>query len=307
MNNKKQHLYIQYSEQISNDAKTVKEKLTEADLALVIKDITKRVAFGCVCLVSEREREGVACDSLWRNSGRELISYDNIGDYLGYFAKGMIRMLPYLRPMENMTEDERAEIRILIQENYKEPYGEVKMSGADNILLSVSLSTEVISDYLDSRQFDWRGLIPKGLAVEMDNDDYNNHKSFFKASYAVGSEFLKNCDTKTEAGCEPTDTVLLFGETNPEGEPDYEWGCVRGWKEAGAICVTIPAWFAEYAYANRERKDFAKFVTDMKEHIDCAYRSFPLDLQTMYEIDASVNAYCNVFKDTDKYLISNDK
>lgn len=39
-------MYIQYSEQISNDAKLVKEKLTEADLALVIKDITKRVAFG---------------------------------------------------------------------------------------------------------------------------------------------------------------------------------------------------------------------------------------------------------------------
>ena len=296
-------MYIQYSEQISNDAKTVKEKLTEADLALVIKDITKRVVFGCVCLVSERELDGVAGDSLWRNSARELISYDNIGDYLGYFAKGKIRMLPYLRPMESMTEDERAEIRVLIQENYKEPYGEVKMSGADNLLLSVSLSTEVVSDYLDSRQFDWRGLIPKGLAVKMDDEVYDNYKSFFKASYAVGSDFLKNSGKETEADSEPTDTVLLFGGTNPEGKPDYEWGCVRGWKEAGAICVTIPAWIVDYAYSNRERKDFAKFVTDLKEHIDCAYRSFPLDLQNVYEIDESVNAYCNVFKGTDKYSV----
>lgn len=296
-------MYIQYSEQISNDAKTVKEKLTEADLALVIKDITKRVVFGCVCLVSERERDDVTGDSLWRNSGRELISYDNIGDYLGYFAKGKIRMLPYLRPMESMTEDERAEIRVLIQENYKEPYGEVKMSGADNLLLSVSLSTEVVSDYLDSRQFDWRGLIPKGLALEMGNEDYDNYKGFFKASYAVGSEFLKNGGKETEANSKPTDIVLLFGETNPDGKPDYEWGCVRGWKKAGAMCVTIPAWIVDYAYVNRERKDFAKFVTDLKEHIDCAYRSFPIDLQTMYEIDESVNAYCNVFKDTDKYSV----
>jgi hypothetical protein len=296
-------MYIQYSEQISNDAKTVKEKLSEADLALVIKDITKRVVFGCVCLVSERELDGVAGDSLWRNSARELISYDNIGDYLGYFAKGKIRMLPYLRPMESMTEDERAEIRVLIQENYKEPYGEVKMSGADNLLLSVSLSTEVVSDYLDSRQFDWRGLIPKGLAVKMDDEVYDNYKRLFKASYAVGSEFLKNGGKETEADSKYTDTVLLFGGINPDGKPDYEWGCVRGWREAGAICVTIPACIAEYAFANRERKDFAKFVADLKEHIDCAYKSFPLDLQTVHDIDASVNAYCKVFKDTDKYLI----
>ena len=39
-------MYIQYSEKISDDAKSVKEKLTEADLALVIKDIAKRVVFG---------------------------------------------------------------------------------------------------------------------------------------------------------------------------------------------------------------------------------------------------------------------
>lgn len=296
-------MYIQYSEKISDDAKSVKGKLTEADLALVIKDITKRVVFGCICLVSERERDGVAGDSLWRNSGRELISYDNIGEYLGYFAKGEIRMLPYLRPMESMTEDERAEIRILIQENYKEPYGEVKMSGADNLLLSVSLSTEVVSDYLDSRQFDWRGLIPKGLAVEMDNDDYNNHKGLFKASYAVGSEFLKNNVKETKADSKPVDIVLIFGATNPEGKPDYEWGCVRGWKDAGAICVTIPAWITDYAYVSRELKDFANFIADLKEHIDCAYRSFPIDLQTMYEIDESVTAYCNMFRNTDRYLV----
>ena len=175
-------IFIEFSKKITNDSKKVKEHLEEDEKALVIKDITKRVIFGCQCLVNLRSLDG----SQWLSPAREGISYSNIGDYIERFSKGEIRIVPYLRPMEKMTKEERAELCRLIQENYKEPYGEVKLSGADNILLSVALSVEVVSDFLDSRQFDWRGLIPKGLAVKMTNKTYNCKKGYFKTYYAVG-------------------------------------------------------------------------------------------------------------------------
>ena len=56
---------------------------------------------------------------------------------------------PYLRPMSNMTEEERDELASIQEKNL--PYPSVKYSGCD---------------YLNSIHVDYRGLIPMGLALE---------------------------------------------------------------------------------------------------------------------------------------------
>lgn len=64
---------------------------------------------------------------------------------------------PYLRPMSSMTEEERNE------------YLDVKMQECERVALAEVYRPEAISivlDWLNAHNFDYRGLIPKGLAIE---------------------------------------------------------------------------------------------------------------------------------------------
>lgn len=62
---------------------------------------------------------------------------------------------PYLRPMSSMTEEEK-----------KEVFSCISSKGWE-----VSASQEI--DWLNSHHFDYRGLIEKGLAIEVTDISYN--------------------------------------------------------------------------------------------------------------------------------------
>lgn len=68
---------------------------------------------------------------------------------------------PYLRPMSSMTEEEFKEYHSMLID--------VDNSG----LMNQGLITKIV-DWLDSKMFDHRNLIPKGLALEAPNDMYKN-------------------------------------------------------------------------------------------------------------------------------------
>ena len=74
----------------------------------------------------------------------------NYGDVLRdtFYYNKIVKIKPYLRPMSNMTEEEK-----LMYEGL--------MIGTDNI----SYMLDVI-DWLNSHHFDYRGLIKKGLAID---------------------------------------------------------------------------------------------------------------------------------------------
>ena len=85
---------------------------------------------------------------------------------------------PYLRPMSSMTEEEK---RMLWEELDK-----------DMDIISENLDAPVINiynnrvyrgnpihneiDFLNKNHFDWRGLIPMGIAIEAPEGMYNNTK-----------------------------------------------------------------------------------------------------------------------------------
>lgn len=73
---------------------------------------------------------------------------------------------PYLRPMSTMTEEEKKKIQALYHENtqnvFKDPD---KVRGYRFYDISVV-------DWLNSHHFDYRGLIPMGLALEAPKDMY---------------------------------------------------------------------------------------------------------------------------------------
>lgn len=72
---------------------------------------------------------------------------------------------PYLRPMSSMTEEEREEYRKL---------GGVMSYNPEHDTWAMCAFTPEAYDWLNKKMFDYRGLIPMGLALEAPKDMYNN-------------------------------------------------------------------------------------------------------------------------------------
>ena len=90
---------------------------------------------------------------LHRGETQRLLIMDSFGSYQvnGYdawFDLNSVIFKPYLRPMSSMTEEELAE------------YNRLELSDFRRI------------DWLNAHHFDYRGLIEKGLALEMPKDMY---------------------------------------------------------------------------------------------------------------------------------------
>ena len=69
---------------------------------------------------------------------------------------------PYLRPMSSMTEEEVKEFAALES---------IDILGGDIKITCVELSVDAI-DWLNAHHFDYRGLIPMGLALEAPENMY---------------------------------------------------------------------------------------------------------------------------------------
>ena len=73
---------------------------------------------------------------------------------------------PYLRPMSSMTEEEKVEIQDLYHKNTQEVFKDPsEIRGYRFYDISVV-------DWLNEHHFDYRGLIPMGLALEAPEDIY---------------------------------------------------------------------------------------------------------------------------------------
>ena len=80
---------------------------------------------------------------------------------------------PYLRPMYSMTEEESAELSNIISEWFdkelfyltEEPFLEYSLSR-----LKYSINP-LLFDWFNANHFDYRGLIPKGLAIAVTEED----------------------------------------------------------------------------------------------------------------------------------------
>lgn len=99
------------------------------------------------------------------------------GQYLLY-EKGCLTPLvvdevrPYLRPMSSMTEDERKELK---EEHKKDEriYVEVieRIANGDEYARGTAVP-HFAADWCNEHHFDYRGLIPMGLALEAPEDMY---------------------------------------------------------------------------------------------------------------------------------------
>ena len=83
-------------------------------------------------------------------------------------------MLPYLRPMSSMTEEEKKELKKLFdaEEVTSDSICFLEGGTLEEYVSQVGYSfcAELI-DWLNAHHFDYRGLIEKGLAIEVTEDN----------------------------------------------------------------------------------------------------------------------------------------
>jgi hypothetical protein len=88
----------------------------------------------------------------------DCVKYDTVGTYIRLMDDEKFSIKPYLRSMSSMTEVEKVIYKSL-KEDIDEDYCEI-----------IQLP---LIDWLNKKMFDYRGLIPKGLALEAPEGMYN--------------------------------------------------------------------------------------------------------------------------------------
>jgi len=140
--------------------------MTQEEKQLLLKDLCARVPYVTFVYVEWHETEELEICEGCEDDEEEpnihtLISCNYYGecDLDDNLYKTIYDIKPYLRPLSSMTAEE------------KEDFG-VPFTSEGLVTLA---DTVECMDWLNSHQFDYRGLIEKGLALEAPEGMYNKH------------------------------------------------------------------------------------------------------------------------------------
>jgi len=133
--------------------------MTQEDKELILKDLSARLPYGvqCSCTWSHEVPNGTT--GCIQELSTFLIEEIEIMDNPEYDCQ-ICEIKPYLRPMSSMTEEEKV---YLSQRHFYE---------GESAYANVYIAAEVV-DWMTEHHLDFRGLIPKGLALEAPNGMYN--------------------------------------------------------------------------------------------------------------------------------------
>ena len=149
--------------------------MTQENKELLLRDLSARLTYGVIVDYKENEYDfhhwkiSTLHAPAYSQSG-SLINTDSDGwiEYEEYKGCGMStgsrplhlgKVLPFLRPMSSMTEEELSEYRAICR------YHNIKGT-------IVYEDTYKSFDWLNAHHFDYRGLIEKGLALEAEKGMY---------------------------------------------------------------------------------------------------------------------------------------
>jgi len=129
--------------------------MTQEDKNLLLKDLCARLPYGV-------RMKGVNEDfNLSTGTSPNRLSY--VLNSVKFSMETDFK--PYLRPMSSMTEEEKKEISELIDAPIEiDSDGDIIYLGGYSIIPCSDY--QIYIDYLISHHFDYRGLIPMGLAIE---------------------------------------------------------------------------------------------------------------------------------------------
>lgn len=139
---------------------------------LLLKDLCARLLYGVIC--NTPKGDGYLCSINQTVFGTEY-GFNVNPLKRDYFCFGDSEtdeqvIKPYLRPMSSMTEEEKDELYTAM-----DWYGEIDESGNVYTKGQEKVYRETFYEYTDwliSHHFDFRGLIPMGLALEAPDNMY---------------------------------------------------------------------------------------------------------------------------------------
>ena len=134
--------------------------MTKEDKQLLLKDLCARLPYGVKVTFA-----GYSGEEVRTLNNQLLISYAI--EYRG--------LKPYLRPMSSMTEEEEQEYHSLCAMQFDEL--------ADANTTICYFDTIESFDWLNEHHFDYRGLIPKGLALS--TEEFNLYERLNKKNEAL--------------------------------------------------------------------------------------------------------------------------
>ena len=122
--------------------------MTQEDKDLLLKDLSARLPYGVIMTNIElcETHYPLTCEDLHDAMYEE--DWDDV---------------PYLRPMDSMTEEEKVEYYNTMDKETQRNYPN-SCDFSESVYYSNTIKT---FDWLNVHHFDYRGLIPKGLAIEV--------------------------------------------------------------------------------------------------------------------------------------------
>ena len=134
--------------------------MTQEEKELLFKDLSARLPYGVIGEYSWKGKKPY---------NRELTGnlYDELNS--SWNSTEDSKFIPYLRPLSSMTEEEYDDMFSQIYSAQEEFFR--NCSNVDTIGKIIA-NDSVRYDYLNKKMFDYRGLIPKGLAIEASEGMY---------------------------------------------------------------------------------------------------------------------------------------
>lgn len=123
--------------------------MKQEEKQLLLQDICSRLPYGLKLRYVE---------DLVVTKESHVITLNNI--YLEHILNGDADIKPYLRPMSSMTVEER----LIYEQRLHDVGRSIDVIDADDVVPHI--------DWLLAHHFDFRGLIPMGLALEAPGDMY---------------------------------------------------------------------------------------------------------------------------------------
>lgn len=134
--------------------------MTQEEKQLLLKDLCTRLPYGVIVWYNNQEKSGLV-----------KLGCGNIG-YVETLGNGWWKECkPFLRPISSMTDEEREELEHLSEEYFgkaldKQIQESLSSSNRNESRIIEYIASSKIVDWLNSRNFDYHGLIEKGLALE---------------------------------------------------------------------------------------------------------------------------------------------
>ena len=127
---------------------------------LLLKDLCARLPYNVIVRVEVNDVFIKPTDKVATTNTINILEYPQ-----------KFRITPYLRPMSSMTDEERSKLSRLSDDKFKF----YLYTGKPEIICYEKynyLEGLKVLDWLNEHHFDYRGLIPKGLALEASENMY---------------------------------------------------------------------------------------------------------------------------------------